>query len=218
MASVAIAPWSATTCRPATSGSAPWTAGLRKRPIVVRVAYAVPVRHIDLTRPAHAYFFGFAQTDGRRYAGTGQKGRFTIELSDRDGAVLRSFATLFDVHSRVSFRERVTNFGAHRSVTWTVCDLAFRRELAELGLPAGRKAATVGPPMRPFSPPDYLRGLIDGDGSVGFTRTGRPFLSFATASRPLADFFLRPGAERRGGLPIGERQRARWHVQPDGDR
>ena len=144
---------------------------------------------LDLLRPAHAYFFGFAQTDGSHYAGTGQKGRFSIELSDRDEAVLHAFAGLFDVYSRVSRRERTTNFGPHRSAVWTVCDLAFRRELIALGLPTGRKAATVAPPTSPFSARDYLRGLVDGDGSVGFTRTGRPFLSLVTASRPLSDFF-----------------------------
>lgn len=147
------------------------------------------MRHIDLTRPDHAYFFGFAQTDGNHYAGPGQKGRFAIELSDRDDAVLRSFSSLFDIYSRVSYRERMTNFGAHRSATWSVCNLAFRRELEELGLPAGRKSKTVAPPRSAFSARDYLRGLIDGDGSVGFTGTGRPFLSFTTASRPLADYF-----------------------------
>jgi hypothetical protein len=145
--------------------------------------------HLDLTRPADAYFFGFAQTDGSHYAGTGQRGRLTIELSERDEGVLHAFTTMFDVHSRVSYRDRTTNFGPHRSATWTVCDLAFRRELVELGLPTGRKSATVAPPTTVFSVRDYLRGLVDGDGSIGFTRTGRPFICFVTASQPLAEFF-----------------------------
>ncbi len=148
-----------------------------------------PVPHLDLRRPAHAYFFGFAQTDGCLYAGRGQKGRFSIELSVRDESVLHSFAALFDVYSRVSYRERRTNFGPHRSAVWSVSDLAFRRELVDLGLPSGRKAGTVAPPACPVSLPDYARGLLDGDGSVGFTRTGLPFVSFVTASRPLAEFF-----------------------------
>lgn len=151
--------------------------------------YVALVPHLDLTRPDHAYFFGFAQTDRSLYAGTRQRGRLTIELSERDEAVLHSFTTLFDVYSRVSYRERTTNFGIHRSATWTVCDLAFRRELVELGLPTGRKSATVASPSTLFSVQDYLRGLVDGDGSVGFTRTGRPFVSFVTASQPLAEFF-----------------------------
>jgi hypothetical protein len=147
------------------------------------------VTHLDLTDPAHAYFFGFAQTDGSLYAGRGHKGRFAIELSVRDEAVLHSFSALFDVRSSVSYRERVTNFGPHHAVVWTVCDLGFRRELIDLGLPAGRKSATIAPPVSPFSAADYLRGLVDGDGSVGFTRAGLPFVSFVTASQALAEFF-----------------------------
>jgi hypothetical protein len=145
--------------------------------------------HLDLTRPADAYFFGFAQTDGSHYAGTRQRGSLTIELSERDDAVLHSFTTMFDVYSRVSYRERITNFGAQRTATWTVCDLSFRRELVELGLPTGRKSETVAPPTTVFSVRDYMRGLIDGDGSIGFTGQGRPFVCFVTASQPLAEFF-----------------------------
>lgn len=145
--------------------------------------------HLDLTDPAHAYFFGFAQTDGSHYAGTGQRGRLTIELAQRDEDVLHSFTALFAVPSRVTYRERTTNFGPHRSAVWTLCDRTFRHELAELGLPTGRKSTRVAPPGTPFSVRDYLRGLVDGDGSVGFTRTGRPFVSFITASQPLVEFF-----------------------------
>lgn len=34
-----------------------------------------------------------------------------------------------------------------------------------------------------------MRGLVDGDGSVGFTKTNSPFVGFVTASQPLRDFF-----------------------------
>ena len=167
--------------------------------------------HLNLTHPDHAYFFGFAQTDGSHYAGTRQRGRLTIELSERDEAVLHSFTNLFDVYSRVSYRQRTTNFGPHRAATWTVCDLAFRRELVELGLPTGRKSATVAPPLTQFSVQDYLRGLIDGDGSVGFTRTGRPFIGFVTASQPLAEFFCAQALSVVGAYRTPKRN-ARDHV------
>jgi hypothetical protein len=165
------------------------------------------VPHLDLDIPTHAYFFGFAQTDGSLFAGAGQKGRFSIELSVRDEAVLHSFATMFDVYSRVSHRERTTNFGPHRSAVWTVSDLAFRRELVHLGLPTGRKSATVAPPTCRVSVRDYLRGLVDGDGSVGFTRTGRPFISFVTASQPLAEFFCAQALEVTGAYRTVRRNR-----------
>lgn len=148
--------------------------------------------------PEHAYFFGFVQTDGTLSAGLGQKGRLSVELSERDDAVLHSFVELFDVYSRVAYRQRVTNFAAHRSAVWTLCDLAFRRELVALGMPTGRKSATVAPPAVPFSSRDYLRGLIDGDGSVGFTGKGHPFVGFVTASQPLADFFCAQALEVAG--------------------
>jgi hypothetical protein len=162
-------------------------------------------------RPDHAYFFGFAQTDGSHYAGTGQRGRLSIELSQRDEAVLHAFVSLFSIYSRVSYRERTTNFGLHRAAVWTVCDLAFRRELAELGLPTGRKSATVAPPLTRFSNQDYLRGLIDGDGSIGFTRTGRPFVGFVTASQPLAEYFCAQGLSVAGAYRTPNRN-TRDHI------
>ncbi|WP_104528934.1 hypothetical protein [Blastococcus saxobsidens] len=143
----------------------------------------------DLTRPDHAYFFGFAQTNGNHYSGTRRRGRLTIGVSQRDESVLHSSTTLFDAYSRVSYRERTTNSGRHRSATWTVCDLGFREELVQLGLPSGRRSSTVAPPSAPFSVADYMRGLVDGDGSVGFTRAGRHFVGFVTAGQPLAEFF-----------------------------
>lgn len=42
--------------------------------------------------------------------------------------------------------------------------------------------------MDGFSINDYIRGIWDGDGSVGFTATNIPFASFTTYSVPLRDF------------------------------
>jgi LAGLIDADG-like domain len=39
--------------------------------------------------------------------------------------------------------------------------------------------------LQPFSTNDYLRGLVDADGSVGITSLGLPFVSFTTASEDL---------------------------------
>lgn len=154
--------------------------------------------YLDLLVPEHAYFFGFAQTDGHLYAGLGQKGRLTIELSARDADILHAFTQILSVYSSTHYRYRTTNFGTLRAAVWTVCDLALRRELVELGLPPGRKSGTVAPPTVPFSVRDYLRGVIDGDGSVGFTSTGRPFISLVTASRSLAEFFCAQALEVAG--------------------
>lgn len=147
--------------------------------------------HLDLTRDEHAYFFGFFQTDGHLFAGPGRKGRAAIEVSARDIDTLQAFGGLFpDVPSSVTERTRATNFSPeHRSAIWSAQVRSFREELIALGVPVGRKSDHVRLPAVPFDPRGYLRGLVDGDGSVGFTGAGRPFVSLTTTSEALAVFF-----------------------------
>ncbi|PZF81569.1 LAGLIDADG family homing endonuclease [Jiangella anatolica] len=147
--------------------------------------------HLDLTRDEHAYFFGFFQTDGHLSAGPGGKGRAAIEVSARDIDTLYAFSELFpDVPSSVTERSRATNFSRlHRSATWSAQVRSFREELIACGVPVGRKSDALRPPTVPFDPRGYLRGLIDGDGSVGFTGAGRPFISLTTASEAIAAYF-----------------------------
>jgi LAGLIDADG-like domain len=146
---------------------------------------------LDLTRPEHAYLFGFLQCDGHLTENTRNRGRLSVELSIRDVALLERFQQLVPFPSSITTRTRSTNFkSSYTSAIWTVCALEVRRELIELGLPVGRKSWLVQPPPVPLSSVDYLRGLVDADGSVGSTRLGLPFVSFTTASESLRDFFL----------------------------
>ncbi|MEU6234934.1 LAGLIDADG family homing endonuclease [Kitasatospora sp. NPDC047058] len=144
----------------------------------------------DLERPDHAYLFAFLQADGHLTQGPGNKGRLTVELSARDAPILDEFQRLCPYNSRIRHRTRSTNFKAdHTSAMWTVCAREFREELQALGLPAGRKSEIVAPPRVPFSERDYLRGLIDADGSVGRTSKGLPFVGLTTKSDAIAAFF-----------------------------
>lgn len=155
------------------------------------VRWSVPI--LDLMTPDHAYFFGFLQTDGHHSGDSrpgGQRGRISVEVSTVDDEILRRFQDLVrPLNSTISYRNRVTNFGPNSSATWVACDLGLRRELRALGLPVGRKSDDVRPPSVPCSDRDYLRGLVDGDGSVGFTAKGWPFVSFVTRSSALAEYF-----------------------------
>ncbi|MGI8797415.1 MAG: hypothetical protein ACR2IR_12680 [Acidimicrobiia bacterium] len=147
---------------------------------------------LDLTVPEHAYMFGFLQGDGSLKAETGQKGQLTVELSVRDTTVLEKFQRLLPFSSSLRTRTRDTNFSKrYTSIVWTVNALKFREELIELGLPVGRKSTRVRPPSVAFSTSDYLRGLVDADGSVGFRKRGRlPFVGITTASAAIKDFFI----------------------------
>lgn len=138
---------------------------------------------MDLEDPRYAYMFGFLQGDGHLAAGTGKKGRLTVEINIRDIAILREFQQLTPYNSSITERIRSTNFSErHHSATWTLCALEARSTINRLGIPYGRKSTGVRPPRVEFSRRDYLRGVIDADGSVGYTRQGLPFVSLTTAS------------------------------------
>jgi hypothetical protein len=160
----------------------------------------------DLRDPASAYVFGFLQADGHHYAGRGRKGSISVEIKAEDADLLRAMQEVLPWPTSLSFRTRNTNFKQSAdSATLRLCALAGRMRLLELGLPCGRKSAIIAPPTEPFSHRDYLRGLIDADGSVGFTGKGLPFLSIVTASPAIADFtcaeILRVTGARRSARP-----------------
>ncbi|MEV5574358.1 LAGLIDADG family homing endonuclease [Spirillospora sp. NPDC052269] len=142
-------------------------------------------RTFDLAQPDMAYLFGFLQTDGTHSSLSRNRGRVSVELSRRDLSLLERFQRLVPYPSTITFRSRSTNFTAgrqHQTAVWCLFDLEARRALESLGLPPGKKSAIIEPPRRPFSEPDYVRALIDADGSVGYTGKGLPFVSFTTAS------------------------------------
>ncbi|MGY0492515.1 hypothetical protein [Streptomyces sp. WG-D5] len=142
---------------------------------------------MDLEVPEYSYMYGFLQMDGHLAKGTGQKGRLTAEINIRDIEILRRFQELTPYNSSITERVRATNFAeSHHSATWTLCSLEARTKINELGLPYGRKSKQIKPPRVPFSRRDYLRGVIDADGSVGFTKPGLPFISLTTASTAIA--------------------------------
>lgn len=144
-------------------------------------------RFMDLTIPEYAYMFGFLQADGHLQQGVGQKGRLTAEINARDIELLHKFQKLTPYYSSITERTRSTNFAeTHNSAVWSLCSLEARTKLNGLGLPYGRKSSIIAPPETEFSRRDYIRGLIDADGSVGFTRKGQPFVSLTTASGAIA--------------------------------
>ncbi|MFD5212812.1 hypothetical protein HFP69_21670 [Streptomyces sp. ARC12] len=147
---------------------------------------------MDLKHPDYAYMFGFLQADGHLAQGTGHKGRLTVEINVRDIAVLHEFRRLTPYNSSITERVRATNFSAeHHSATWTLCDREARATINGLGLPYGRKSRKITPPRVEFSRRDYLRGVIDADGSVGHTGQGLPFISLTTASAAVGAYLCR---------------------------
>ncbi|MFI8363127.1 LAGLIDADG family homing endonuclease [Streptomyces sp. NPDC085612] len=161
-----------------------------------------PARFMDLQDPRYAYMFGFLQADGHLSEQSRQRGRLTVELNVRDVALLHEFRRLTPYNSSVVERTRSTNFSSSsRTAVWAVSAHEARTVINELGVPYGRKSRIIAPPRTEFSRRDYVRGLIDADGSVGYTGKGHPFVSLTTASTAigayLCDFARKvTGAER----------------------
>ncbi|MFE4638328.1 hypothetical protein ACFRJ1_33845 [Streptomyces sp. NPDC056773] len=160
---------------------------------------SAPVRFMDLQDPRYAYMFGFLQADGHLSQQSRQRGRLTAELNVRDIHILREFQQLTPYNSSITERVRSTNFAeSHHSATWAVSSLEARTIVNELGIPYGKKSLTIKPPRTDFSRPDYLRGIIDADGSLGWTAQGWPFLSLVSASTAIAAYLCHYGKKLTG--------------------
>ncbi|WP_329099743.1 LAGLIDADG family homing endonuclease [Streptomyces sp. NBC_01439] len=159
-------------------------------------------RFMDLTDPRYAYMFGFLQADGHLSQQSRQRGRLTVELNVRDIDLLHEFQRLTPYNSSVTERTRATNFAsASHTAVWACSALEARTIINELGIPYGRKSKTIAPPRVDFSRRDYIRGVIDADGSVGYTGKGFPFVSLTTASTAIGAYLCHyakkiTGAER----------------------
>ncbi|MEZ5428522.1 MAG: hypothetical protein R2747_19840 [Pyrinomonadaceae bacterium] len=146
---------------------------------------------LTLENPFYAYLFGFAQTDGHLYETTRNRGRLRIEISGRDKKTLLEFQKRLPFNSTITERVRNTNFSEkYVSVIWSVYDKRFRDWLISLGFPNGNKSKIISKPNGQCSKVDYFRGLIDGDGSLGLTAKGFPFLSLITSSSSITKEYL----------------------------
>ncbi|MYW68089.1 hypothetical protein GTY65_29040 [Streptomyces sp. SID8379] len=160
-----------------------------REPSAHQLAFDVTPGFMDLEVPEYSYMFGFLQMDGHLSQQSRDRGRMTVEISVRDIELLRRFQELTPYASSITERVRETNFAkSHHSATWTLCSLEARTRINELGLPYGRKSKQITPPRVPFSRRDYLRGVLDADGSVGYTSKGFPFVSLTTQSTAIAAY------------------------------
>ena len=148
---------------------------------------------IDLNKPEHSYFYGFALTDGTLRAESRNRGSLSIEISIKDKDLLYKMKNFFNVNSSYKERIRETNFSNGKQCGYckfAIYDFNFRKELIDYGFPISKKSIIAEPPKGMFNEIDFVRGLIDGDGSVGFTKTNIPFISFTTKSKKLRDYYV----------------------------
>lgn len=150
---------------------------------------------LDLMIPENAYMYGLFQADA-----SCTKYSITLNASLRDVDIAYKLnQVLSNHHTSLRFRTKHTEFQAgkykyDREVfVWSLCKKQF---VDELGIETGKKHMVVKPPERPYSEPDYWRGIIDGDGSIGFRVAGRknrykePYLGLVLSSEEMKDAFI----------------------------
>ena len=139
-----------------------------------------------------SYLIGLLQTDGNLYETTRNRGKLQLELNIKDEDIIYKISELIKYNYKISKRDRVTNFGENSTITIAIHDINFRYLIKDWGVPAGKKSEIIQPPLHKtgLSINDYIRGLYDGDGSLGYTGSGFPFVSFTTQSEKIKDFVI----------------------------
>ena len=139
-----------------------------------------------------SYIYGLIQTDGIFSEYSRNRGRIAIELQEGDVDILYKIQSLLSCTSSLRFRQRDTNFKkGYKSSILTIFDLKFREELKKYGMISGKKDEVIFPPINTqYSEIDYIRGLLDGDGSIGVTSQNIPYISFITKSEKIADYYI----------------------------
>lgn len=145
---------------------------------------------IDLKIPEHAYFYGLMLTDGHLSETDRNRGKLSIELKAEDSDLIHKISKLFPVHCNVRTRIRSTNFQKDaKSVLAAWYSYELRTEMKQLGFPVGRKSDIIEKPIGNFCEVDFVRGLIDGDGSVCYSAAGLPVIGFTTKSEAMKNYF-----------------------------
>jgi hypothetical protein len=130
-----------------------------------------------------SYLLGFIQTDGH-FNKKGEYRDITIELSHKDIDILNKINDYFNGGCSIYTRTRDTNFVKnYTSSTLRIKDKPFISKI-EPFVPYGKKSLLIRAPENiEYSKPDYWRGIIDGDGSLGTRYDGiETFVALVTSS------------------------------------
>lgn len=148
------------------------------------------------------YIIGFLQTDGHHSEQTRNRGKIQIELNYKDKDILEKIQKILLPYINCTIKSRIrdTNFKKNsHQINLSIYDLVFRKAIKPY-LPVGKKSNIIEPPfvLNTFSKKDYIRGLIDGDGSIGISKKNRAFISLCVSSEKIKNFILQDIEEITG--------------------
>ena len=146
-----------------------------------------------------SYLIGLLQGDGHLSKATRNRGKFVYEVSIRDKDIIYKIEKILSSYVNVNIYEKIrdTNFkDKYHSIGFNICYKNFRDEISEY-IPYGKRPEYINIPQW-ISKRDYIRGLVDADGSLGFSKHGFCFLSFFTTSENIKNFIINDMLENLG--------------------
>lgn len=153
-----------------------------------------------------SYLIGFLQGDGHHGEDTRNRGKIRIKLAEKDIDILNKLENILGTIINVSRCSRTDDiifskyqYQDYKTVNLTIHDLAFRTAIKPY-VPVGCKSDIIEPPLElsNFSKQDYIRGLIDADGSIGISKDNRPFISLCISSEKIKEFLIKDIEEVTG--------------------
>lgn len=142
------------------------------------------IRNID-------YIFGLLVTDGSIEFLSRNRGKVRLEVKYEDKDIVYKLQERID-GSTITERIRDTNFRKkYHSICFNNYRIEFRTLLVDMGYPTENKSENECPPKIEYNSREFWRGVIDGDGSIGYTKAGRPFVSLITGSDKLHEEFTK---------------------------
>jgi len=137
-----------------------------------------------------SYIYGLLITDGNLGLNTRNRGRVTLEVNEKDEDIVYKLYSIIP-NSKVHERTRDTNFKrGYKSKIFSNHQRTFREKFINYGFPTKDKAINANVPNEEYDEISFWRGVIDGDGSIGFIKDGSPFISLVTKSEILKEEYL----------------------------
>lgn len=139
-----------------------------------------------------SYLYGLFITDANLYLTSRNRGRISLEVSEKDSdIVIKLFEEIPNSHIRK--RTRDTNFKqGYTTFTFVNGHKPFRDYFIECGFPTEDKTNNANTPQVEYDELSFWRGVIDGDGSLGYQKYNSsenekeiPFVSLVTKSEVL---------------------------------
>lgn len=136
-----------------------------------------------------SYVYGLLITDGSLSLEERNRGKVRLEVSEKDRDIVEKLYN-FIPNSSIMSRTRDTNFSKeYNSIIFSNSRKEFRDKLIESGFPTKNKTENANVPVVEYDEFAFWRGVIDGDGSIGFMKAGTPFISLVTKSELLKESF-----------------------------